>query len=366
MKTKLGVLLGVGVIALGGCSTIEDRQRASGNFNYVDASVQTPVSVPEGLDSPTYSDEYNIPEIGSSAPSNLYGKKLIIASPALVLPLVTGSHIEEGNKSATVNFDQIDDSTPLDKTVWNTLISFLEQNSIGVESFEPEEGTLITDWMLIKQEEDSSWYSWSTTKSETGRRFEFKLDVAPHGRTASLNVALKDYIKKVDDSVVASIEDVQKRAEEVDILNQVIGHYDYQIGLENSKRRQQIRQGLTVEMGFNADGDPAFIIDGKYDIAWPRLQLVLRKLGFNVKDLDKSNGLLFVTYGGEEGSWWTTLFSSDDELLDEGDYRLKVSSVGAKTSLTFMDDESSPFAANQVADLYAVFSDAMSQDDLDI
>jgi len=366
MKIKLGVLLGAGVLALSGCSSIEDRKLSSGGFKYTEAQVQEPVSIPEGLDEPEFSSEYAIPVVGENAPTNLYGDKLFVSSPALVLPLVSGSHIQEGNKTATVNFDQIDDSTPLDKAIWDTLINFLDQNAIGVDSFDPDKGTLVTDWMLITQEEDSSWYSWSTTESQTGRRFEFTLDLAPHGRTASLNVALRDYLKTVDDNVVASIEDIQKRDEEVDILNQVIGHYDYQIGLENSLRRQQIMQGLGVEMGFNADGEPAFIVDGAYDIAWPRLQLVLRTLGFNVKDLDKSNGLLFVTYGNEETSWWSNLFSGDDALLEEDDYRLKVSSLGEKTSVTFMDDESAPFGANQIADLYAAFSEAMSQDDLDI
>ena len=34
-----------------------------------------------------------------------------------------------------------------------------------------------------------------------------------------------------------------------------------------------------------ADGDAAYIVEAKYDVAWPRMLLVLRKLGFDVKDL---------------------------------------------------------------------------------
>lgn len=364
MKSKKILFASISVILVVGCTSVEERQLASGNFDYISIQSSKHISVPAELDTPQYSNEYNIPELGPNAPKELVGKALKITSPALVLPMVRGSHIQEGNKSAMVSFDQVDDSQPLTTSIWNSLLNFLDQNDIGVDSFEREEGVLVTDWMLIKKEIDSGWFSWNTTESQTGRRFEFKLDVAPHGRSANLHVLLRDYMKTLDDELVAGIDDVQNRTEEVDILNQVIGHYNYEIGLKNSKFRQKIRQGLKVEQGLNADGKPAFVINGEYDITWPRLQLVLRKLGFNVKDLDKSNGLIFVNYGGADSGWFS-IFSSDD-LLDTDDYRLQVSKQGEKTLVTFMDDESVPFEEEQVASLHSVFAEAMANDDLDI
>ena len=366
MKTKHGIALSLVVIALSGCSTSQERKIASGSFAYIDSQEASMMEVPDGLDVPEFSREFELPELGENAPRNLIGQKLEVRSPSLVLPLVSGSRIEEGKKSATVQFDQIDDSQPLDATIWNTLLSFLEQNGIGVDSFDPEVGTLVTDWMLIRQEEDSSWYTWSSSESQTGRRFEFDLEMAAHGRSGALNVHLKDYLKTVDDDVVESIDDIYARNEEVDILNQVISHYDYQIGLENSRRIARIRKGLGTELGFNADGDPAIVIDAIYDVTRPRLQLVLKNLGFDVKDLDKSTGLLFITYNGAGGGWWSDIFSSDEELLKLGDYRLMVNEQGDKTSVTFMNEESKPFAANQVADLFDSFSEVMSKDNLDI
>ena len=56
----------------------------------------------------------------------------MVRSPALVLPLVTGSHIEEGKSSATIWFDQVDDSQPLSQAIWNSLLSFLDEQGIGV------------------------------------------------------------------------------------------------------------------------------------------------------------------------------------------------------------------------------------------
>lgn len=357
----------IATIALGGCASKEEREIASGNFKYTEVNSRQTLLIPDDVDTPDFSKRYELPVLGEEAPTNLVGRNLPVVSPSLVLPVVTGSHITEGTKTATVWFDKVDDSQALDKTIWNSLLAFLEEQGIGVDSFNPEQQRLVTDWMIITSDEEESWYDWTSTESQIGRRFEFSLDVKAHGRSAALNAELVDYLASVGDDVSADIDVLKERREEVNILNQVISHYDYQIRLATSRKIQQIRQGLEMQMGFDENGDAAFVIDAMYDIAWPRMQLVLRKLGFDVKDLDKSNGLLFVSYSGKEEKWFEGWFSSDDEFdLDKDDYRLQLRQMGDKTSVTFMNAESEPFQANQISQLFPLFSDTMSEDDLDI
>lgn len=358
--------VGAGLV-LTGCASKEERELASGSFRYTEVQTGQHIRIPEGVDTPEFSTKFELPELGENAPTDLIGAQLPVSSPNLVLPVVTGSHIAEGTKTATVWFDKVDESQPLDQAIWNSLLAFLEEQGIGVDSFDPETNRLVTDWMIITNEEETSWYDWTTTESEIGRRFEFVLDMKPHGRSAALNAELVDYLASTEGNVTGDIDVVRERREEVGILNQVINHYDYQIRLATSRKIQQIRQGLNMEMGFDADGAPAMMIDAKYDIAWPRMQLVLRKLGFDVKDLDKSNGLLFVMYSGAESRWWEGWFSSTDEFeLDKDDYRLQLNDLGEKTSVTFMDNESSPFEANQITQIYPRFAEVMADNDLDI
>jgi outer membrane protein assembly factor BamC len=201
-----------------------------------------------------------------------------------------------------------------------------------------------------------------------GKRFSFDLDVKPHGRTAALAVDLLDYKEKLTADSEEVTRSKDERRSEVEILNQVIEHYEYEVRLADAKRIRQIRQGLTMELGFDKDGESAYVVDAEYDIAWPRLLLVLRKLGFDVKDYDKSTGLLFAKYNGATSSWWSNLWSDDDgELdLDTVDYRFKIDDLGSKTSITMLDDENQPFPVNKVSDLFPVFSETMSAEDLDI
>ncbi|GAB3016958.1 outer membrane protein assembly factor BamC [Bowmanella dokdonensis] len=354
---------------LAGCSSSLERRTANGEFDYLQEQQRVNFKVPQGLNPPPESSEYQVPKIGQNAPANLVGQKLEVVSPALVLPLVTGSHVEEGQRSATIFFDQVDDSQPLDTAVWNSLLGYLEEQGIGVDSFDKQSGRLVTDWMLMETELDSGWFDWTTTERSIGRRFEFLLEMKPHGRTAALKVQLKDYLETVGEQV-RSGEDLDaeaRRRNEVDVLNKVIGHYESQIQIADARRVQQLRQGLEMQMGFNADGDPAFMVDGDYDMTWTRTQLVLRKLGFNVKDLDKSNGLLFVSYEGPDSSWWDRLWGSDKGLpMEREDYRLKLAKIGEKTSITLMDDESKPVSADLLTSIYPEFSQTMSASNLDI
>ncbi|MCC2615578.1 outer membrane protein assembly factor BamC [Aestuariibacter halophilus] len=359
----------IALTLLAGCSTLSERQIANGDFEYLEASNSTALKVPEGLDQPPAYPDWNIPALETDPQSALVGKAVKVSSPALVLPVVSGSHIEEGHKEATVFFDQVDDSQPLDVAIWNSLISFLEEQGIGVMSFDKDNQVLITDWMIVEEEHDGGWFDWTTTERSVGKRFEFKLDVKPHGRTASLKAELKDFLQTEGDNATADLAFEQERSLEVDVLNQVISHYENQIRVADARRLKQIRSGFTMERGFDADGNPAYVVNGEYDLVWPRLLLVLRKLGFNVKDLDQSNGLLFVNYGSSDIGWWDKLWGDDGTELpiDADAYRIQVTkSASEKTTFTLLTDDNQAFTADKVSELYDAFARTMAQDNLDI
>lgn len=366
MKNKV---VGLSLLALSivGCVSKGERELASGSFKYLESSQQKAMEVPEELDSPNYSQRYVLPEVGENAPAGLVGRNLKVLPPSLILPLVTGTHVEEGSEDSKVIFDQIDDSEPLQKTVWDAVLAYLDKNSIGVESFDQDNKVLITDWVTEIQEVESSWYDFTDSFNEINKKFKFTMNLAPHGRTASLKTELITYIDANGQSALAELDAISKRNEEADFLNSVIVEYDFDIRLATTQRIAKIRQGFSTDMGFDADGNPAMIVDAEYENTWPRLLLVLRTMGFDVKDLDQSTGLLFVQYNGSESSWWSGIFSSEEQLaIEKDEYRLKLANVGARTAVTFMDKESTPFNAKQIAEIFTLFKENMAKENLDI
>jgi len=370
MNRSLALVSGLVVLSLTGCSSQLEKTTATGSYKYLNAEQKEKMQVPENLEKPDFSSEYELPELSDDANRGLVGRELRVISPALVHPLVTGSHIQEGTEGAVVTFDQVDDRQPLRQAIWDAVKSFLEKQEVGISEFNEADNVLVTDWFVLTEEvedEDSPWYAWSSDiDAERKRRFKFLLDVKPHGRTASLRTELVEFQEQRGKNKVEDIGEFARHREEVEILNEVISHYEYQIQLDNTRRIAEIRQGLETEMSFNDDGESAILVKGNYDVVWPRMLLVLRKLGFDVKDLDKSTGLLFVTFNGNDEGWWSNLFSGDSDLLEEADYRLLIAPKGEHTIVTFMDNESEPFNAKQVTDLFDPFSEVMTQDNLDI
>lgn len=365
-RVKIASCLVVAVLAA--CSSVDKRHIAGGNFEYLGNKPGKQIKLPEDVDSPDFSDAFKLPEIGENAPTDLVGDKVDIQAPSLVLPLVSGSHVEEGSKTALVWFDQIDDSQPLDVTIWNALVSFLEEQGIGVDDFDKQQGVLISDWFVIDEAKQAKWYHWSKPERKVGQKFKFSLNVKSHGRSASLAVDLVDYKEKATLESVELRQSKDERRNSVDILNRVIKHYEFQVRVESAKRIRQIRQGIDMQIGENRDGDSAYVLDAEYDIAWPRFLLVLRKLGFDVKDYDKSTGLLFATFNGVDEGWWDSLWGKNDLALDlkNEDYRFQLSELQDKTVVTMLDEDNTPFTPEKVSSLFPVLSKTMLSDDLDI
>ena len=354
--------------AIAGCAGKEEREIASGSFKYLEAAQHKSLDVPEGFDSPNYSQRYILPDVGENAPKELKGKNLKVTPPSLILPLVAGTHVEEGSEDAKVLFDQVNDNEPLQKTVWDTVLTYLEKINVGVEKFEKENNILVTDWVTEIREKPSSWYDLTDNFVSVKKKFKFTMTLAPHGRTAALKTELVDYLDEQGRTALDQVDLISKRTAESNFLNSVITEYDFGIRLATTQRIAKIRQGFNTDMGFDADGNPAFVIDAVFENTWPRLLLVLRKMGFDVKDLDQSTGLLFVQYNGIESPWWSGLFGSEDNKLDieKNEYRLQLDGVGEKTTVTFMDNESQPFDAKRVTKIFAPFKDYMGNEDLDI
>lgn len=360
--TALSLTLHGCTLWTGGEETLTDPDNP-----HVDAQQSTVIQLPGGAKTPEYSDEFKIPQVAAEAQTGELGSELDISSPRLVLPVVTGSRILEGSREAVVQFDQVYDDTALDTAIWNSLLSYLEERGIGVVDFDKSKQKLKTDWMIIEADDDSPWYSWTKTDRTVGQRFEFTLDLKSHGRSATLYTKLVDYLETIDEEVIADIPSSQVRNNEIEVLNNVISHYEKQLVLADIRKLRKIQTGIPTELGFNSDGDSSFLASADYDVTWPRLLLVLRKLGFNVKDLDKSTGLIFVTYSGVDEGWWDSLFSSSSELpLEKSDYHILVKEQGAVTSITFKNENNEALSASMVSDMYTSFANVMATDDLDI
>lgn len=362
--TALSIVI---ITSISGCATKAERRVASGGIDYVNLPAPATTKVPAELSTPETAPDYTIPTVPVSN-TPFIGKNLPVVSPALVLPLARGTYLTEDLNDTSVIFDKLDSSLAINELVLQQIDGHL--NRINVSYSIPDVTSLkvITDWVISYEDSDSAWYNFSADNTEVGRRFELIIEPASHGRSAILTVNLIDLVIASGENIRDTIDPFIKRDFEATLLNGIIQHFASQQIRDDESRIAQIRSGMHSQLGFDANGDSAFVVDGNYDVTWPKFQLVLRKLGFNVKDLDKSTGLLFVNYQGVDESWIKGLFGDSDELpLEKQDYRILVKSLASdKTSVTFMDEQSNPLTPVKVSELYPAFADILSQKELDI
>ena len=108
MNKKLALVSGIASLVLTACASQQERVTASGSYEYLKSKERTQLQVPTELDAPEFTSDYNIPALQQSADSTLVGRNLEVVPPALVIPLVQGSHVEEGSKGATVLLDRLE------------------------------------------------------------------------------------------------------------------------------------------------------------------------------------------------------------------------------------------------------------------
>lgn len=361
-------LLGLCVsCALFACSTVDERRTASGSKAYLETPAPKPLLIPDGLDKPGVNTDYQIPPV-SNQTSQLYGDDLPVIAPALVLATAQGTYLEEAQTLTSAVFDKLDDESDIRDLVLRRVFTYLQNESIAFSIPSQAGNVITTDWILTNESDDKAWYHFGDESQEVGKRFTLNIEPASHGRTARLSVTLTDLVVADGADLVDYIDPFVKRELEAELLNGIIRQYSLEQKIESQQRLAQIRSGIIAELGFDADGNGAIVLDSEYDIVWPKFQLVLRKLGFNVKDLDKSNGLVFVNYQPSESSWFSGWFSSNEQLpLTEDDYRITVKAMSAnKTSITFKDEASQPFSAAKTSEIFPVIAENFALDNLDI
>lgn len=353
------------VIALSGCSSIEERRIASGSLAHTKYKTIGQPDIPEGLSVPKTSLQYTIPAIEDNGQP--VGKNLPVVSPSLILATPSGTYLEEGALTSSVVIDKLDNEVSVLSYTANQVIGYLNAQSIPYTLLSEDSSVIQTDWIIEVLEGDSPWYALNSVDKELGKRFKITIAPASHGRTATVTTELTDFVVSEGDDLVDSLDDFVKREVEAELLNAILQRYAQSQQVQALERMSQIRSGINTDEGFDKSGNPALVLNTQYDIAWPKFQLVLRKLGFNVKDLDKSNGLIFVSYQGAEDSSWFSLFSDEGLPLEEDDYRIQLTALSSdQTTVTFMDEQATPFTPASLSGIYPEFAEILQQDNLDL
>ncbi|QIZ76907.1 outer membrane protein assembly factor BamC [Ferrimonas lipolytica] len=347
------------VVALAGCTTPLERRQASGGFDYQQEQAGQALVIPATLQQPSYNTEFDIPAVGDQTDSSIIGKRVDVRPPLQVMPLAQGTRLQDNADSITVLIESNDDDRDLRQDINDTLLTYLGKRDIKILT--NNNGVIQTDWIENEEEVDKSW--WSKEVYHIRQRYQFDTQVKDHGRSGSITISVIDHeegINVIDDSIV--LADADRRRYAIDMLNGAISYLNYE------RKKQQVAKdlangkGFNSELGFDAEGNSAFIANASFERVWTRMPRLLPAMGFQVRDLDEELGTIFVEYEAGSG-FWQNLWGNNDTLpIDDGAYQVKMAELGETTSITFFDADVNPLSAEKVTGMANTFKELVKKE----
>jgi len=357
------------IAAVTACSSPIERRQANDGDEYTNVKVQPALIIPEGLNTPTYSNEYKIPKLNPKVDDRLVGKLLDIRPPLQVLPMAEGTHVEESGDNIKIVVESLDNDTDLKQELYTVLKNYLASQSITVLSDDYDKGLLETDWIENQEVIDSSFWG-SDEIYQLRQRYQFEVDVRPHGRSGNIVINLVDHEESFDgkdQDIILSGED--KRRYTIDMLNNAVAYMS--VKRAQAIKAKRLRESLGIDVGIvkgapaSIEGEAAeesyWLAEAPFQRTWDRLRIVLPEMGFEIVDMDSNKGLYYINVNDDSG-FWSSLWNEKKLPVEEGSYRLLLKEDEKKTRIYLHNAENKSVDNVVVEAVYDGFSELMQED----
>jgi len=334
-KSTVAKVVGLSlVMLLAACSNDQRYKRqVSGDESYLQAAGLSDLHAPAGMILPLQNAEYDIPTVSSTGQ---VGKQLDIRPPAQTLALMNGARTQFAGNTGTLLLDSRGSS------IWPQVISVVEVNSYPIVDRQDGTQTLTTDWVQWNRADEDSQY-----------RGRYQLSIQQQGYQQVLNVKLLEL--QQDGQGVNSPIQLQRYTAQM--LNEISAGLDkIETKREDAAANRSVTQ-IDVQSSADDTGLPNLIVRAPFNVVWQRLPATLKRVGMEVKDSNRQQGSLDITYKAPGSSTWDALGAKDPEL-NNGDYKLQVGDLDNRSSLQFLNPKGQPLTQSQNDALVAVLQAA--------
>nr|WP_245217607.1 outer membrane protein assembly factor BamC [Rheinheimera maricola] len=333
---------------LTGCSVFQAEPVAENSRgNNVSA-----LKVPAGLQQPAAPGQYDIPASDAAVTA------VEIRSPALVLATASSSRVEEGEKLARVWFDRNDYTGELLPFLQQVLSKQFAEQGIELNQTDTEGLEYTTGW-ITRSNETGFWF-WQSTETTEQARFKLKFEPRPHGRSVSLMLTMLEHQYFTSQGKLDG-RDAQRQ--EIALLNQIIdrvGKEEIVVAMANKAKVPDV----SLEPGFDAEGNPVLLSTQSIDVVWSQLELVFDALNLDVTDMNRSVYTYYLQYTQPEQGFWSSLWGNAPPIalpLSAGEYQLVLKRQESGTSLSLRDSAGTALSPQQVLDSYQPFVQAVQR-----
>ncbi len=350
MKLSLVTLL---ILLVSGCGYIygDDGLIKSQKYAYTKAKQEKDLIIPPPLEQTDKINYTIVPEIGDKAKNAAMGKDLSQKAPVQLLAVLDNTRVNRDSKIPSVLITDTQDF------IWQTVIIFMKQRNISLETLDAENFTAITQWLNI--EEGGLWLGVDGEDEPDVIRAKYKIQVKP-GQIKDEYELLVERIasqRRADDDEAWQSEKPKWR-DSADMMNLLLSFYDTRLRVEKMKHQRAILAGFKVELGQDKEGNPALLTEAKETLVWEKIPKVMKGLGIKIVDKDARQKAYFLEYKAPEEGFFASLFDETVPklALEDGEYQIVIGEVGDRRSIALKDGEGNSITAELLVKLYPELS----------
>ncbi len=332
------VLSSLAVFVLTACSGgANQRRQAKDDFEYLNTPALGEWNVPQGAQSQYYPN-FEIPQ-GDFAGGT--GSSVDIRPPQQVLELIPGARLDRSRDGEVTLWLLRKDEQ--DK-VWDTVQGMVADRNIPVESQ--------TDSRI-----ETGWVTWDSADEDTEIGSRYEITRTESDGRYGFKVSLIDWR---EGNQVKDVTPINRERYNVFMTNLVTARYDQQVREEAQRKAQELVKHIPITMGTDRSGLPVIIARAEYDVLWPRLPVILPKIGFTVESRTQSQGTVEARYASPDDEYWNDIGVKPVDL-DAGKYTFLFGDLGNRTSINITDSKGKPVEEEFLKSLVPVLAAVVKQ-----
>ena len=323
-----GILVVLSLL-MSGCSWLGIENNSD---DYLESESIPRVTIPQGLDTPEFTDALVIPEINDSR--GLMGEKLKVGLPE---PLSTATGVEQIVIRRLGEDRWIFIDTP-PAAVWPKIRLFWEVNNMELQYADARRGILESTWLAsVPGDPDEVFQSlksgvaWADSKATVQNKFRLSIEAGI--RSGSSEVHLEHKQVPLGAPVRQDTANWNGTSDDGEVEYKLLSELAFFLG-------ETIPQGYSISQGaMNIRSSRVELLPDKtkpvlrykldFDRAWATVGKALTDASINIDDRDRSSAIYYVLYNAtmnRQPNFFSRLFSDEETLGEENKYQVHLES----------------------------------------
>lgn len=342
-------------LSLAGCSSIETRMQANGDFDYQDVQL-----VPAYKSGPYSNDEaraqFNVPDLTEpQIKAGQLTKDVDIRPPTQFIPVIDGVLPAAEQQQTKVWFNALKADDDMKAKVWLLLESYLAENNMDIISKDE-----LLQQLKTAVHTQKNVYGSFINRSEVLQEasYRFTVEELADGHSVALTVDLLSYSESNDGKPLKFIlTDKSKKNIELRFVNNLL---EFAYAEKQADELNNLdSQPLAIKLGFDDNHQISWISESNFSDTWRKLPDLLSLLHFDIIEADKNFGSYLLEFSAPDEEYWQEN-NLNPFTLKNAKYFIQLGEMaGDSTSISWLDKDKKPLPDQQVTDIYLSFSEQL-------